>query len=66
LISAVSYLPIKKTRNNFIYLEYLAVVRNSLSTYDEKCNEAISTATLRMQSMVQTSAGREDLKNIFR
>ena len=48
--------------NNFIYLEYLVVVRNSLATYDEKCNEAISNATKIMQYMIESSAGRNRFK----
>jgi len=52
--------------NYFIYLEYLVVVRNSLATYDEKCNEAISNATKIMQNMIGSPAGRADLKKAFR
>jgi hypothetical protein len=52
--------------NNFIYLEYLVVVRNSLATYNEQCNEAISNATKIMQHMIASSAGRSDLKKAFR
>ncbi|CAF4627596.1 unnamed protein product [Rotaria sp. Silwood2] len=48
------------------FSEYLVVVRNSLATYDEKCNEAISGATEVMQNMVQSSAGRTVLKTAFR
>jgi hypothetical protein len=55
-----------KNMNNFIYLEYLVVVRNSLATYNEQCNEAISNATKIMQHMIASSAGRSDLKKAFR
>jgi len=44
----------------------LVVVRNSLATYDEKCNEAVNGATKVMQDMIQSSAGRTALKKAFR
>jgi hypothetical protein len=44
----------------------LTVVRDSLATYDEKCNEAISGATKEMQHMIGSSAGRTELKKVFR
>jgi hypothetical protein len=52
--------------NNVLCLEYLVVVRNSLATYNEKCNEAISNATKVMQNMIESSAGRIDLKKAFK
>ncbi|CAF1400477.1 unnamed protein product [Rotaria sordida] len=48
------------------FSEYLVVVRNSLATYDEKCNVAISGAIEVMQKLVQSSAGRVTLKTAFR
>ncbi|CAF2126984.1 unnamed protein product [Rotaria magnacalcarata] len=48
------------------FSEYLVVVRNSLATYDEKCNDAISNATKLMQNMIQSSSGRTELKAAFR
>jgi len=50
----------------FFCLEYLVVVRNSLATYDEKCNEAISVAIKGMQHMIESPAGRAELKKDFR
>ena len=47
-------------------LEYLVVVRNSLATYDERCNQAISAATKTMQDMIGSSSGRTTLKKAFR
>jgi hypothetical protein len=44
----------------------LVVVRNSLATYDEKCNGAISAAIKDMQYMIESPAGRTALKKIFR
>jgi hypothetical protein len=44
----------------------LVVVRNSLATYNEKCNEAISNAITKAQKMIESSSGRADLKNAFR
>jgi hypothetical protein len=49
-----------------ICLEYLVVVRNSLATYDEKCNTAIAASIKEMQAMVQSPAGRTQLKTKFR
>lgn len=47
-------------------LEYLVVVRDSLATYDEKCNDAVSSAITQMQKLVETTAGRSQLKDKFR
>lgn len=47
-------------------LEYLVVVRNSLATYDERCNQAISAATKIMQDMIGSASGRTTLKKAFR
>jgi hypothetical protein len=44
----------------------LVVVRNSLATYDEKCNEAISGAIKQMQHMIASTAGLIELKKDFR
>lgn len=47
-------------------LEYLVVVRDSLATYDEKCNAAISGAIGQMQKTIETTTGRDELKTKFR
>ncbi len=47
------------------FREYLVVVRNSLATYNEQCNEAISNGTKIMQNMIVSAAGRADLKKAF-
>ncbi len=44
----------------------MVVVRNSLATYDEKCNVAISGAIKEMQHMIESPAGRTELKKVFR
>jgi len=48
------------------FREYLVVVRNSLATYSEKCNQAISSAIEEMQHMITVPTGRTELKNDFR
>jgi len=47
------------------FREYLVVVRNSLATYNEQCNEAISNGTKIIQNMIASAAGRADLKKAF-
>lgn len=44
----------------------MVVVRDSLATYDEKCNAAIGSAIEVMQNMVESSSGRTALKQAFR
>jgi hypothetical protein len=43
----------------------MVVVRNSLRTYDEKCNKAISGAVKQMQHTIELSPGRAELKKRF-
>ncbi|CAF0815275.1 unnamed protein product [Adineta ricciae] len=48
------------------FSDYLVVVRNSLATYDEKCNDATSSVIKIMQDMITSSSGRTALQKAFR
>jgi len=50
----------------FCLSEYLQVVRSALDEVDSKCPTEISSATLTIQSMLTTEAGRTKLKSQFR
>jgi pimeloyl-ACP methyl ester carboxylesterase len=48
------------------FQDYIAVVRDSLATTGSSCNSAIGNATAKIESLLQSSQGRAQLKNKFR
>lgn len=60
------FIPISEVYTLSVLIDYLVVVRNSLATYDEQCNDVTSSTIKIMQDMITSSTGRTALQKAFR
>ena len=48
------------------FSQYLEVVQSSLNYFSPTCSQEISKATNKMQDLIKTPSGRENLESIFK
>jgi hypothetical protein len=48
------------------FSKYLEVVQSSLDYFSPTCSREISKATTKMQDLIKTQSGRENLETIFK
>lgn len=48
------------------FTDYMVVVNNSLSSYSSECPKNIQLATLKVQKLMNSQAGKQKLESIFK